>query len=218
MSALNPAAVMLYRPVSLLLGPGIKTGCTGMSVPLVPACLPCSEAASGTPCPGMVGFWVDSTVVTSSPLSFLIGSISYICSWPISNLPLFYISLIGPQDPSWYRILHNSTVPCLVNHALSLLFFSICRYRGCLRTLLAPSLPLYPPLACLSHSRRLGLAGFVPLGLLIWYRAGGPPLSPPCISTSPSKSRVGCPPPPASSQLDVICVSRSVCLTSCGSV
>ena len=65
----------MYRPVLLLLGPGIKAGCTVTPVYWVPAVLPCAAAVSGNTCPSRVGIWLDSTVLTSSPLSFLIGSI-----------------------------------------------------------------------------------------------------------------------------------------------
>ena len=86
-----------------------------------------------------------------------------------------------------------------------------------------------PPPAYLSCSKgyRLALHRKVVVGLdgLIlryfpdwggWYSA---PLFPsPCISTSPSKSSVRWDPLPPSSQLDVICVPRSACIISWGSV
>ena len=61
---LNHAAVLLYGPVLLLLGPGSKASCTVPSMSLVPVCLPSSATVSGTRCTGM------------TPLSFLIGSFS----------------------------------------------------------------------------------------------------------------------------------------------
>ena len=129
------------------------------------------------------------------------------------------ISLIGPQDPSWYRTLHNSPVQYLVNYALSLLFFSICSCTGFLRTLVAPSLHLYSPPACLSHFHVLKLAVSIHLCLLLCDWAGAPPLPRLRLAFLPlhlSLGWGGLPPP--SSQLDVICVFRSVWQISCGSV
>ena len=61
---LNPAVVLLYRPVLLLLGPINKAGCAVPSMSLVPARLPSSATVSGTRYTGM------------TPLLFVIGLLS----------------------------------------------------------------------------------------------------------------------------------------------
>ena len=80
-----------------------------------------------------------------------------------------------PNVIRWKCTRRNVTDPA--NHALSLLFCSIYRCRDSPRVPIAPSWPLSPSLAYLSHFLGFGLAGSVPLGFLIWYQTGAPPLS-----------------------------------------
>ena len=54
---LNTPAVLLYQPVLLILGPGIKAGCIAPAPSLVPACLPSSATVFEGKCTGRYPDW-----------------------------------------------------------------------------------------------------------------------------------------------------------------